>query len=102
MIISNAKHIPLVGDFVHPDEWKMGENLLADDGFKDSSFPGCEFRLPGGLDYKLAVNIRVTGKPHFLYELGGQSWCKSRCKIEFVGDGEPSEFTGGWIFHKGV
>jgi hypothetical protein len=83
---------PMPGDYVTPDGWGFGEKLREDDGAKDSSFPGCQFRIPsrGG---ELAVNIKVTGNP--VYD--GGRW-KSRCRIEWVGDGEPSTFSGGAIW----
>jgi len=94
------RYTPQVGDFVQPDAWKIGETLEADSGFKDSSFPGCQFRLPGGFDYKLAVNIVVTGKPHWNTLWSGGKKYRSRCKVEFVhDDNEPSTFTGAWIYH---
>jgi len=90
-----------VGDFIEPDEWPIGSNLEEDDGFKDSSFAGCQFRLPTnrclGQDdkpIKLAVNIKITGKPRSV----AYGRYKSRCKIEFVGDGEPSIFSGAWLY----
>lgn len=92
------KYEPKIGDFVHPDEWDLGENLKAADGYRNSSFPGCQFRLPSrGED--LAVNITVTGKPRFRKNSGSRLFWRSRVKIEFVGDGEPSTFSGGWIYH---
>lgn len=84
----------VVGDAVQPDEWQLWGTLEKDSHpFSDSSFSGCQFRLPCK-DCKLAVNIETTGKPKW----NGRTW-KSRCKIEFVGDGEPSEFSGGVVFH---
>jgi len=82
---------PRVGDFVCPDGWDMGELLTADSGFSDESFPGCQFRLKGiCADY--AVNVVMTGR----IQRDGYY----RCRIEFVGDGEPSTFSGGRIhFH---
>ena len=91
------RYTPKAGDYVQPDQWKIGETLAEDDGFSDYDFPGCQFRLPAK-DYRLAVNVTVTGGSHCL-GLPGPQW-RSRCKIEFVGDGEPSEFSGGWIYHK--
>jgi len=86
-----------VGDFVEPDEWRIGETLDKADDFSDGSFPGCQFRMHSyTADADLAVNIKVTGKPH----LHGYDRYKSHCKIEFVGDGEPSTFAGGWIYTK--
>ena len=87
---------PKVGDFVKLDKWAFSESLKADDGFKDSEFPGCEFRLPSKGD-ELAVNIKVTGGDHMAVFHG----VRCRCKIEFVKDGgEPSTFTGGWLYHE--
>ena len=90
-----------VGDFIEPDEWPIGSNLEEDDGFKDSSFAGCKFRLSTnrclGTDdkpYKVAVNVKITGKPHWIRH----DRYRSRCKIEFVGDGEPSTFSGAWLY----
>jgi hypothetical protein len=82
-----------VGDAIHCSEWPSWDwvNLESDNGFKDSSFPGCQFRAPmyNGA-YKVAVNVTITGKvpvkPHIY-----------RCKVEFVGDGEPSTFASGLI-----
>jgi len=86
-----------VGDFVKPDEWRFGEILRSDDGFSDSMFPGCQFRLPSSAypDYQFAVNIRVTGKERFRH--GSHGWF--RCEIEFVGDCADSVFVRGWL-HK--
>ena len=86
---------PQVGDYVQPNHWATGELLLPGDGFKDSSFPGAQFRLPSARRRgpTLAVNIKATGrKSHFT----GTGW-KVRVRIEFVGDGEPSTFSGGWL-----
>lgn len=100
------KHTPIVGNHVHPDQWKFGSNLIEDDGYSDDSFPGCEFRLPSGkyegspLGYELAVNIKVTGRAYYVNCPTKNIILRSRCKIEFVGDGAPSTFTGGWIYHK--
>ena len=41
-----SPYTPQPGDYVKPDGWKVGE-ILAEEtlGFKDTSFPGCQFRL---------------------------------------------------------
>jgi hypothetical protein len=39
------------------------------------------------------VNVEITGKRR--NHAGNWGW--RRCRIEFVGDGEPSVFSGGWI-----
>jgi len=84
----------LAGSYIKPDGWNVGDNLAPADYFKDGSFPGCEYRLHsrGG---NLAVNVRITGRP---YPTSNYNLWKSRCRIEFVGDGEPSIFAGGYIW----
>ena len=85
-----------IGDYVKPDGWNIGERLTGDDGYSDSNFPGCQFRLQSSHEPNLAVNIKVTGrKVHY-------NWTsdKVRCQIEFVGDGGPSVFSGGWLHYK--
>lgn len=81
--------------YIKPDGWRIGERLQSDCGYKDDSFPGCQYRLPADNgNYSLAVNIKITGRQvqyHFTKD-------RIRCKIEFVGDGEESTFTGGWLY----
>ena len=105
----NTTRAPQEGDYIKPDGWKAGEIITADDGYKDSSFPGCQFRIPAGgyrkeinsqgiehytkPFYMLAINVTVTGRKP---DRNGHY----RVKIEFVGDGEPSTFTGGIISFK--
>jgi len=93
------KYQPQIDDLLVPDSWYMGEKLTEDDGYSDSSFPGCQFRVEtvGG---DLAVNVTITGGDHFVSCAVSRRTRKSRCKIEFVGDGEPSIFTGGWLYHE--
>lgn len=89
-----------VGNYILPDGWKsgIGENLEKSDGFKDSSFPGSDYRLPlpncGG---SAAVNVKITGRK-IIYRGGNYSIGWKRCKVEWVrDDNEPSEFSGAWI-----
>jgi hypothetical protein len=89
-----------VGDYLVPDGWKVGEKLEEDDGYSDSSFPGCQFRLPVSAPVKmsLAVNLKVTGRTLWFDRTSGRD--KIRVRIEFVGDGEESTFHGGWLYPK--
>ncbi len=96
MVTRYNKAVPKAGDTVRGDNWSWTYKLAEDDDFKDSSFPGCKFRVldfHDGID--LAVNIKVTG----MQKWNGFTW-QSRCKIEFVGDGEPSTFTGGLLYQQ--
>jgi hypothetical protein len=55
-----------------------------------------DIRNGGPID-EVAVNVYVTGRTlqwHFDEQV-------IRCKVEFVGDGEPSEFADGWLFLNG-
>ena len=89
---------PKVGDGFKGDLWSWTYDLGKSDGFSDSSFPGCQFRIEDSQNSPLrgiAVNIHVTGRPRW----NGHGY-ESRVKIEFVGDGEPSTFTGGKLYHR--
>lgn len=94
MVVSTERHEPRAGDYVVPDPWPCGGRLEQDHGYSDSEFPGCQFRLPSSWG-RLAVNVSATGRPHYTIA----RTLRSRCRIEFVGDGQPSEFAGGWIYH---
>jgi hypothetical protein len=98
------KHTPQEGDHLEPDGWpaNAGEKLRPDNTTPDSEFPGCQWRVRGAAwtakPIDIAVNVTVTGKPHFVRG-PGLAW-RSRVQIEYVGDGEPSTFDGGWLYHK--
>lgn len=83
-----------VGSVIRLDEKNYSEVLLEGEDFVDSGFPGCDFRFPvmNGL-HKIAVNIMVTGRTSQYRD--GARWV--RVKIEWVGDCEPSTFSGGWM-----
>jgi hypothetical protein len=84
-----------IGDGIQGDEWRCFENLEAETNpFTDSSWPGCQFRVPMK-DMKIGVNIHLTGRKVFWT---GYVW-KTRVKIEVVGDGEPSTFFSGWLYY---
>lgn len=87
----------VIGDAIKADGWPAygAELLKAGDGPIDSNFSGCQFRVTmfNGR-YEVAINVVTTGRPQ--YKQGG--W-QSRCKIEFIGDGEPSQYAGGTLYH---
>ena len=97
--METERHIPRVGEWVEPDNWNFGASLNPGDPYVDSGFPGCQFRVElSRTNIDLAVNLKVTGNPHFTY-YNKEAHYRSRVRIEFVGDCEPSEFTGGWLYH---
>lgn len=79
-----------VGSVIHPDNWRFSQKLIP------SNWDAAQFCIPTGHDYgitHLSVNVRVTGRTFQRRE--GDYWV--RVQIEFVGDGEPSTFHGGWM-----
>jgi hypothetical protein len=82
-----------VGSYVEMDGQSCGEFLLP---CKD--WDAADFRWPNPiLDWResraIACNVHVTGRT--VQYRQGTRWV--RCKIEFVGDGEPNTFASGWI-----
>jgi len=81
---------PAVGSWICYDGGNaLGTALTEGDSFVDSGFAGCDFRTKHGT----AINVEVTGRT-FQYRNGSRM---VRVRIEFVGDCEPSTFTGGWM-----
>jgi len=79
------------GCFVKPDGWRFGEKLI------ESDWKKAEYRLPTGdpIIKSLAVNIEITGRTHrWDAPVSGPAM---RCKVIFVGDGDPDIICGGWI-----
>ena len=86
----------LLNHAIQPDNWNIGTKLLESDGYSDSGFPGCQYRMPtNNGDYQLAVNVSISGRKSHPIDYGRY---KTRVKIEFVGDCEPSTFTRGWVY----
>jgi len=103
--LADGRHaVVVVGAYLEPDRWDIGGLLMDGDDYVDDGFHGCQFRLESGLArpeggyYAIAVNITITGSKVF-YENVGLSFLrtKMRCKIEYVGDCEPSTFDHGWV-----
>jgi hypothetical protein len=84
---------PEVGTVVYPDGWaNKGGDL------RESSWDKADFRLNSATftDESMAVNIKITGRT-FQRPWGFNSPRAVRVRIEFVGDGEPSSFSGAWM-----
>lgn len=91
-----TQYLPCVGSYIKLDARNIGEKLLPGDDFCDSGYPGCEFRFPlsgGGPIKSVAVNVKVTGRT--IQYRQGSMWI--RVQIEWVGDCEPSTYSGGWM-----
>lgn len=80
---------PKPDSYVVPDQWRFGGRL------QPSDWSPAEFYLPTNqaVITALATNVTVTGRT--LQRREGDWYV--RCRIEFVGDGEPSTFVGGWL-----
>lgn len=92
-----GRHVIEIDDYIDLDNDSCGEHLREGDNPVDDSYPGCQFRLPlnnGGPVDSLGVNVKVTGCHHYL----GDGRSRSRCKVEFVGDGEPSTYVRAWVY----
>lgn len=80
------------GTVVKLDARRVSERLLPSD------WEAAEFRFPCWALHSnkvkgVACNVTVTGRTFKARE--GQLWI--RCKVEFVGDEEPSTFASGWV-----
>jgi hypothetical protein len=87
---------------IQADGWQ-GEvyELIPDDGYRDDLFPGCQYRYEThGL--KIAVNVMTTGRDKMHHFSVKGTIFRCRCRIEFVGDGEPSTYANGWFYHLAV
>jgi len=85
---------PEINDQVMLDSWRVSETLL------DSEWDKAQFYLTmPRTRMKRAVNITVTGRT-FQKPNGKYGPEAVRIKIEFVGDGEPSTFAGGWLIKR--
>ena len=89
--------VPIIGDEILADGWgnsfAPAKELHAGDSSGNWS---CQFRVPmGGYPpmYMIGVNVVITGKRP---RMDANHYGAYRCRIEFVGDGTPSEFAGGW------
>ena len=78
------------------DCWDTFETVEVDtDTYTDSDWDGCEYRISSGVAVKdVAVNVKLTGRKSFPH---GNAY-RTRCKVEFVGDGEPSRFHAGIVW----
>ena len=95
LIYGNEVEVKL-DSYIVPDGWTFGGIVIASDWDK------ADFCLTKSASYagdpieSLAVNVTITGSTWQRRQ--GDYWI--RVKIEFVGDGEPSVFSGGWMLRK--
>lgn len=89
-MIQERKVAPKLDSVVRPDGWAWAGRLVRSD------WDRADFYLTtnsGGPIKELAVRITITGRT--IQRREGDYWV--RVRIEFVGDGEPSSFTKGWM-----
>lgn len=91
-----------VGDQLYPDQWPSPGNLIAPDSFDLQYFGGDILRVNTNQPVipTLPVKVKITGrKAVYCWSFTpGKTTYKVRVKVEFVKDGEPSTFSGGWLF----
>ena len=83
--------LPVAGDKVMAEDWPYAVKLETSD-WESSQF----YLTTPRNENTLAVNIKVTGRT-YQWPFGSGSPRCVRVQIEFVGDGEPSHFVGGWF-----
>lgn len=66
------------------------------DVLHESDFPGAPFRLTGRLA-ELPVRVEVTGRTVRYDVTGLRGVPVVRCRVIFVGDGEPDSEATGWV-----
>jgi hypothetical protein len=93
--LAPERQVPHVGSYVCPDGW--GNRSFAGQALIPSQWDQAQFRLLTGRPVieSLAVNVEITGKT--VDCSGAGSAIYARCKITFVGDGEPDRVARGWI-----
>ena len=84
---------PTVGDYLQIDSWGHGGQLLPGEPYVDAGFPGCQFRVEGG-HCSPCVDITITGKRAYRHN---GNCLRVRVRVEFIGDCEASQFSGGWL-----
>jgi len=95
-------YIADVGDYVKPDEWVTGWCLSEPNYCYTENNTGVwSFSLesPTLLDVVYAVNIFVTSRKATVRKslITNCYYRCYRCKIEFVYEGDPSTWSGGWV-----
>lgn len=93
IMVGNWDATPEVGSYVKPDGWMYGTHLEAG---LTCEFWKCDFYMPlnsGGPIKAVAANIVVTGRT--VQRKAGMYMV--RVRIEFVGDGDPSTYTSGYM-----
>ncbi len=88
---------PKIGDYVVPDGWPNGIGGLLLAGHEPIGAPwnyaGSSFCIQGQ-HIASPINVTITGR---LVNYGRFRQPAMRCRIEWLRDGEPSEFSLGWI-----
>ena len=95
--IENMKIAATVGSALELDSGRV-ELLLEGDDVTCPGWDGCDFRYPNPVlgwekKHAIACNVHVTGRK--IRRRNGSQWV--RVRIEWVGDCEPSTFSGGWL-----
>jgi len=93
----DGKIRPFVGKYLIPDGWRGQGSKIVDSSEYDKTYFGFDvLRLPSGHyeNVSSAVRVRVTSRLVTVVD----GFSKVRCEIEWLKDGEDSEFSHGWLF----
>lgn len=83
--------VPAAGMSVKPDTWNIGFAELIP---SDWDMAPVRIRTYQPVIESLAVRIEITGRTVFNQGYGINV---VRCRVVFVGDGEPDTAVGGWL-----
>lgn len=94
--IADVTVFPTAGSYVVLDGRSVGECLLPCDDWDEA-----DFRWPNPIrewreSRATACNVHITGRT-FQFRCGARC---ARCRVEWIGDGEPSESSKGWLYVK--
>lgn len=93
----NSTICPKVGDYLVPDTWPNGIGALLTVGHEPIGAPwnygGSPFCIQGQHSAS-PINVTITGRLVNYRKFGRPAM---RCRIEWLQDGEPSDFSHGWI-----
>lgn len=89
--VDNPRRVPLA-----PDGWncEAGSHVYSPDNFDLEYFGAGVLRVAMQSISTHAIKVYLTGrKPQYK-----RGFYRIRVKVEYLGDGEPSVFDGGWLW----
>lgn len=89
-VTEQTKWVPMINSFVEPDGWKIGGKLVGSKWEKAMFY--IESGTLIGITYPINISIVESVKTRIRRN---NEW--RRVNIEWLKDGEPSQFSRGWM-----